>query len=126
MSGRYRVTDAQIAAQQRAYAKALRLSRADLRNEIMAKSVGADQVRRAGFFCWDEIKGRRASARRFIVVRSWSRDCDGTEGGGVTAYPATRRQLWLVSERKGENAEGPWSLEILTRAEVAALDGAEP
>lgn len=80
----------------------------------------AEQAENAGILCWDNMQHEEITelSTRVVIVREWSRDCDMCEATRLSAYPATDAHLRAAHARMERNAEGPWSLEVITLEEA--------
>lgn len=64
---------------------------------------------------------KRHARNGMVSVEVWSRDCDGTSGTSLSRIPATLqsyRALWL---REAEDAEGPFTLQIISPEQAQAF-----
>lgn len=60
-----------------------------------------------------------ADADGNVAVRVWSRDCDMAEATRLTTIKANREAYFALWERIADEAEGPFTLTILSQEEAA-------
>lgn len=92
------------------------------KSEICAKAMGADAARRMGHHFWDYTADhKKVMPRRVIVLKVWERDCDMCERSYTQVIPATLKAFTGFYDQVSNNAEGPMTIDILTRDDAESV-----